>query len=118
MRYGNNPSGLRNIDEIHSAATCQQGFFLSQKPAHALSDRIVPLCIGPDLCCTAAGMYEDSDGVMASDSMYTEFFGLSERPFTRLPDPGFLYWSKHHQRAYSVLQFGIAPRAPIPPATG
>jgi type II secretory pathway predicted ATPase ExeA len=55
---------------------------------------------------------------MATEGMYAEFFGLSERPFTLLPDPGFLYWSKQHRRAFSVLEFGILSRAPITLVTG
>ncbi|MHC0055462.1 ExeA family protein [Actibacterium sp. D379-3] len=50
--------------------------------------------------------------------MYSDFFGLSERPFTLLPDPGFLYWSKQHKSAFSVLEFGILSRAPITMVTG
>lgn len=53
-----------------------------------------------------------------SDTLYTEFFGFSERPFTLVPDPGFLFWSKQHQRAYSVLLFGVMSRAPITLITG
>ena len=45
--------------------------------------------------------------------LYTEFFGLRERPFTLLPDPDFLFWSQNHSRAFSVLEYGIVSRAPI-----
>lgn len=55
---------------------------------------------------------------MATEAMYADFFGLAERPFTLLPDPSFLYWSKQHQRAFSVLEFGILSRAPITLITG
>lgn len=55
---------------------------------------------------------------MSSDTLYAEFFGMSERPFTLLPDPGFLYWSPQHMRAFSVLEFGIMSRAPITLITG
>ena len=50
--------------------------------------------------------------------LYTDFFGLSERPFTLLPDPDFLYWSPQHRRAYAVLEYGILARAPITMITG
>ena len=50
--------------------------------------------------------------------LYTDFFGLSERPFTLLPDPDFLYWSAQHKRAYAVLEYGIMTRAPITLITG
>ncbi|MGR3662348.1 MAG: ExeA family protein [Paracoccaceae bacterium] len=49
---------------------------------------------------------------------YLESFGFTERPFTLVPDPSFLYWSEQHKRAYSVLEFGILSRAPITLVTG
>jgi len=55
---------------------------------------------------------------MASNKLYTPFFGLKERPFTLVPDPGFLYWSRQHKRAFSVLEFGILSGAPITLVTG
>ncbi len=51
-------------------------------------------------------------------SLYAGFFGLRERPFTLLPDPGFLYWSSQHRRAFSVLEFGLLSRAPVTLITG
>ena len=50
--------------------------------------------------------------------LYADFFGLSERPFTLLPDPDFLYWSAEHKRAFAVLEYGILSRAPITMITG
>ena len=55
---------------------------------------------------------------MTSEELYTGFFGLSERPFTLVPDPEFLYWSDQHKRAFSILEFGIMSRAPITLITG
>lgn len=55
---------------------------------------------------------------MAPEHLYAGFFGLTERPFTLLPDPSFLYWSAQHKRAFSVLEFGILSRAPITLITG
>ncbi len=55
---------------------------------------------------------------MAQPGLYTEFFGLTERPFTLLPDPDFLYWSTPHTRAFAVLEYGVASRAPITVITG
>lgn len=55
---------------------------------------------------------------MASDDLYIEFFGFSERPFTLLPDPDFLFWSKPHRRAFSVLEYGMLTHAPITLITG
>lgn len=45
--------------------------------------------------------------------IYTEYFGLGERPFSLNPDPDFLYWSPNHQRAFTMLEYGILTRAPI-----
>jgi|TARA_R110002020_G_scaffold47754_4_gene136223 general secretion pathway protein A len=50
--------------------------------------------------------------------IYTSFFGLSERPFSLVPDPNFLFWSASHKRAYSMLEYGIVTRAPITLITG
>jgi type II secretory pathway predicted ATPase ExeA len=55
---------------------------------------------------------------MRPEPLYANFFGLSERPFTLLPDPAFLYWSKAHRNAYSILDYGILSRAPITVVTG
>lgn len=54
----------------------------------------------------------------SSLNIYTEFFGLKERPFSLVPDPDFLYWSPPHQRAFSMLEYGILTRAPITLITG
>ncbi|MEL6338129.1 MAG: AAA family ATPase [Pseudomonadota bacterium] len=54
---------------------------------------------------------------MAVD-LYTKFFGFSERPFTLLPDPDFLYWSPSHMKAYTILEYGIAIRSPLTVVTG
>ena len=43
--------------------------------------------------------------------MYTEFFGLREKPFDLLPNPDFLYPSKAHKRALTYLTHGIRERA-------
>lgn len=50
--------------------------------------------------------------------IYTDFFGLAERPFSLVPDPDFLFWSDSHKRAYSMLEYGIVTRAPITLITG
>lgn len=55
---------------------------------------------------------------MNSEELYTGHFGLSERPFTLVPDPSFLFWSSQHKRAYSILEFGLMSRAPITLITG
>ncbi|MFO7854934.1 MAG: AAA family ATPase [Paracoccaceae bacterium] len=50
--------------------------------------------------------------------LYNEFYGLSERPFSLLPDPDFLYWASPHSKAYTMLEYGIATHAPITMITG
>lgn len=50
--------------------------------------------------------------------LYTAHFGLRERPFSLVPDPGFLFWSDTHARAFSMLEYGILTRAPITLITG
>lgn len=57
-------------------------------------------------------------GPEPSLSMYSSFFGLERRPFTLLPDPDFMFWSRQHTRALSVLEFGLMSRAPITLVTG
>ena len=40
--------------------------------------------------------------------MYTEFFGLSEKPFSITPDPRYLYMSARHADALAHLMYGIS----------
>lgn len=54
----------------------------------------------------------------SSLDIYTKHFGLSERPFSLVPDPDFIYWSASHKRAYSVLEYGLLTGAPITVITG
>ena len=51
-------------------------------------------------------------------NIYTEFFGLKERPFTLVPDPDFLFWSREHSRAFTMLEYGVMTHAPITLITG
>jgi type II secretory pathway predicted ATPase ExeA len=50
--------------------------------------------------------------------IYNSFFGFRERPFTLVPDPDFLFWSKSHRLAYTMLEYGILTRSPITVVTG
>ena len=43
--------------------------------------------------------------------MYDSFYKLKEKPFTLLPDPGFLFLSKKHQMALSLLEYGLNDHA-------
>jgi type II secretory pathway predicted ATPase ExeA len=51
-------------------------------------------------------------------SIYLSHFGLSERPFSLVPDPDFIYWSPAHERAYAMFEFGLVTRSPITLITG
>lgn len=51
-------------------------------------------------------------------TLYTDHFCLTERPFSLLPDPDFLYWTDDHKRAYTMLEYGVATRTPITLITG
>jgi type II secretory pathway predicted ATPase ExeA len=42
--------------------------------------------------------------------MYEKFYGLKERPFQLLPDPSFLYMSKAHSVALTLLRYSIQNR--------
>ncbi len=39
--------------------------------------------------------------------MYESFFGLREKPFSLLPDPSFLFPSKIHQEALTLVEYGL-----------
>ena len=43
--------------------------------------------------------------------MYKTFYKLSEKPFTLLPDPGFLYMSDKHRMAFTMLEYGLMNQA-------
>jgi general secretion pathway protein A len=39
--------------------------------------------------------------------MYTEFYGFTEKPFSIIPDPGFLFMSSKHRMALTYLEYGL-----------
>jgi len=39
--------------------------------------------------------------------MYTQFYGLSERPFSNVPDTTFLFKSRQYLEAYNQLLYGV-----------
>ena len=43
-------------------------------------------------------------------SMYKEFYGLTERPFSKTPDPRFMYLSRKHKEALSRLVYAVEER--------
>lgn len=50
--------------------------------------------------------------------MYESFFGFSEKPFSLLPDAGFLYLSKKHRMALTLLEYGLMNQAGFTAITG
>jgi general secretion pathway protein A len=40
-------------------------------------------------------------------TMYLDFYGLAERPFSATPDPKFLYLTPRHQEALAQLRYGV-----------
>lgn len=56
--------------------------------------------------------------MMRTPEIYTEHFGLAQRPFSLVPDPEFLFWSRAHRAAYAMLEYGLMARAPITLLTG
>jgi len=42
--------------------------------------------------------------------MYEEFYRLTSRPFTKTPDPKFLFMSKKHEEALARLQYAVEER--------
>lgn len=53
-----------------------------------------------------------------TSALYNDHFGFHERPFSLSPDPEFLFWSKEHARALSVLEYGLVTRAPLTVVSG
>lgn len=50
--------------------------------------------------------------------MYEQYFGLSEAPFALLPDPSFLYLSKDHGMALTLLRYSILNKQGFTVITG
>ena len=50
--------------------------------------------------------------------MYEAFYKLTEKPFSIVPDPDFLYWAPGHEMAYSMLEYGILSQAGVTVITG
>lgn len=50
--------------------------------------------------------------------MYQAFYGFQEKPFTLTPDPSFLYLSKQHEMALTMLDYGLQSDAGISVITG
>lgn len=67
---------------------------------------------------TASAPDPDQAATPEHRGFYAEFFGFRERPFTLLPDPELLLWSRQYRQAFSVLEFGVLSRSPITLLTG
>ncbi|MBK8161341.1 MAG: AAA family ATPase [Rhodospirillaceae bacterium] len=50
--------------------------------------------------------------------MYQKFFGMRDKPFSLLPDPAFLFLSKKHSTALSMLEYSLAGHAGFCAITG
>lgn len=50
--------------------------------------------------------------------MYESYYGLREKPFALVPDPAFLYPSRHHQFALMMLEYAVMNRASFSLLTG
>lgn len=50
--------------------------------------------------------------------MYEKFYGLSNKPFSLLPDPEFLFPSKKHRMALTLLEYGLMNQASFSVITG
>jgi type II secretory pathway predicted ATPase ExeA len=42
--------------------------------------------------------------------MYKEYYGLSKKPFSKTPDPAFLFMSRTHEEALARLQYAVEER--------
>jgi general secretion pathway protein A len=60
------------------------------------------------LCSYITLIYKHQEGLGGWDiSMYKEYFGLKEPPFSIAPDPHYLYMSDNHREALAHLLYGI-----------
>lgn len=50
--------------------------------------------------------------------MYEQFYGLTAKPFTIVPDPKFLFWTGPHSMAFAMLEYGIVNHAGFTVITG
>lgn len=50
--------------------------------------------------------------------MYESFYGFREKPFSIIPDPGFLYFSPKHRMAFDLLEYGLMNQAGFNVITG
>jgi len=53
-----------------------------------------------------------------SEFMYRDFYGLTEKPFTITPNPGFIFLSRSHREAFAHLLYGVDSHAGFIAMTG
>ena len=63
--------------------------------------------IGPEIGKRAPQQASLPSLSRASPTMYTSFFGLSEKPFAITPNPRYLYMSERHAEALAHLMYGL-----------
>jgi general secretion pathway protein A len=51
-------------------------------------------------------------------SIYNDFYGFNEQPFSITPDPRFLFYSERHREAFNHLLFGVKERKGFIQVTG
>jgi general secretion pathway protein A len=127
------PTGVATLRRVEAAR--RHAFFPARRPAERAATAIVaafPRASRPDrpyirtrIACRlrrggvmASHHRIPKDDLMSGSEFFAQHFGLTERPFTLLPDPDFLYWTPAHKRAFSVLEYGVMTRAPITVITG
>lgn len=50
--------------------------------------------------------------------MYERYYGFTEKPFSLVPDPAFLYLGRKHRAALTMLQYGLLSNAGFTVVTG
>jgi len=50
--------------------------------------------------------------------MYEKFYGLHTKPFSILPDPDFIFWSRSHALAFGMMEYGVLNGAGFTVVTG
>ncbi len=50
--------------------------------------------------------------------MYEEFYGLNAKPFSLLPDPSYLFLSRKHELALSILEYAVTHELVLSVVTG
>jgi general secretion pathway protein A len=50
--------------------------------------------------------------------VYESYYGFRERPFALTPDPEYMFLTRHHREALTMLEYGLTQQAPIMLITG